>query len=199
MTLHLWKKFALPAFGALAMIAAAIVSAAAFAKEPRLAKIHKKIKADYNDVHHIEADAFSALDRDNLIIFDVRKQSEYDVSHIDGAIRVDPAIHPDEFARIFGDRLEGKTAVFYCSVGKRSSGLASRVAGVIDENGANASYNLTGGLFQWRNEARPLVQDAQTKTRFIHPYNNYWGRLINDKSAIRYTPAAQPGAEKQPE
>lgn len=168
--------------------AVAVAGGAVIAMEPELAKIHKKIEADYDNVEHIDGDEFGALDPDNTIVFDVRKVSEFEVSHLDGAIQVDPSIKPKDFIEQYGQAVEGKTVVFYCSVGRRSSNLAERVDAVLAEQGNTESYNLIGGVFQWHNEDRSLTNIEGSETNAIHPYNNHWGRLISDKSAIRYKP-----------
>ncbi|MEL7517683.1 MAG: rhodanese-like domain-containing protein [Pseudomonadota bacterium] len=174
-----------------------VAGGAVIAMEPQLSKIHKRIEADYADVSHIEAETFAALNDSDVVIFDVREPAEFAVSHIEGAIQVDPGIKPEAFATLYGDKLSGKTAVFYCSVGRRSSALAERVADVLPETGAAASYNLVGGLFQWRNDSRPLTTMGGAPTDAIHPYNNHWGRLIEDKTAITYSRSTFPRTLEQ--
>jgi len=158
------------------------------AAESKLDAIHDEIVSSYEQVDHIKADDLLTMNRDDLVIFDVREQKEFSVSHIDGAIQLDPAISADEFAAKYADSLNGKTAVFYCSVGRRSSKLAARVDQVVEAHGASASYNLIGGVFRWRNEDRPLMSLSDTATNKVHPYNWYWSRLIEDKKAIQYSP-----------
>ena len=172
-------------------IAILVAGGVVVAMEPELTKIHKKIEAKYASVEHIDGDDYAKLDPSQIVVFDVRERSEFDVSHLDGAVQVDPGISADAFAEQYKEQLNGKTVVFYCSVGRRSSKLADRVDGVLAQNGASASYNLIGGLFQWRNEERSLMSQAGGTTDAIHPYNAFWGRLIEDKSAIRYRPSPQ--------
>jgi len=128
---------------------------------------------------------------DDVIVFDVRKEKEFAVSHIDGSIRIDPDTSADEFAAQYADQLKDKTVVFYCSVGRRSSALASRVDSIIENSDAAASYNLTGGVFSWRNQERSLVDQSLQTTTKVHPYNFFMGRLIEDKKAISYKPLKQ--------
>lgn len=159
-----------------------LVALPAFAD--RFEKIHNQILDRY-DVDHISAGELNHHARTDLIFFDVRKTKEYAVSHIVNAIRVDPGISAEQFFELHGELLEGKTAVFYCSVGRRSSQLLSRLDENLDEFGVDDAYNLKGGLFRWHNDKRPLVR-GNDKTRNIHPYNFYWGRLIEHKEFIRY-------------
>jgi len=160
----------------------------AFGLSPQLSKIQSDIETKYDNVQHIDADTFSVIEQNDLVIFDVRRPAEFNVSHIQGAIQVDPKISARDFKEKYAGQLDGKVAVFYCSVGRRSSDLASRVADVVKSNGATASFNLIGGAFHWHNEARPLIKNESTQTPLIHPYNFYWGRLIANKKAISYKP-----------
>lgn len=175
---------------ALGLTIIVIAGAGMFLAKPDLAKIHDDIEADYSRVSHINSEAFTKLPGDNVIIFDVREPEEFAVSHLPGAIQVDPGLSEAEFQSLYGDALEGKTAVFYCSVGRRSSNLAERVASVVETNTSQAPVNLIGGLFQWSNENRSLMSTQGSATDAIHPYNAHWGRLIHNREAIQYsTPA----------
>ncbi len=173
--------------------AVAVLSLSAFgtlqlaAKDRTLASVHSNVVKEYQSVRHINAQDFSKLDRSKLVIFDVREKTEYAVSHLDNAIRVDPDLDPDDFMRKYADRIAGKTVIVYCSVGVRSSALAERIDPLLTSSGSKPAYNLTGGIFQWHNEGRPLTRGAQSTT-YVHPYNKSWGRLITNKSLISYRP-----------
>ena len=82
--------------------------------------------------------------------------------------------------------LDGKRAVFYCSVGWRSSELASKLSDALFEVGAIESFNLTGGIFNWANQNRKLSNSSENETTKVHPYNDYWGALIEDKTRLSY-------------
>jgi len=155
-------------------------------KSTDLVAIHNEIQANYNTVNHIAAENFTALDTKKLVVFDVREAEEFAVSHLKGAVQIDPDMSPGEFTERFKNLTYGKTVVFYCSVGWRSSDFANRVNFALQQQGASKSYNLTGGLFQWHNENRPLTSRHSTDTNAIHPYDSHWGQLIDDQSAIRH-------------
>lgn len=159
-----------------------LVPAAGSAK---LAKAHDSIKAQFESVQHIEASRFETIPSDDVVIFDVREQSEFDISHLEGALQVSPAISSREFIRTFNQMLTGKTVIFYCSVGQRSSDLAGRVQDSLDNSATSGIYNLQGGIFNWHNENRALVSEAGA-TDYIHPFNSYWGRLLERPEMIRY-------------
>lgn len=181
MKVTLFRKFLI--LGSLALVAAWF---AITTKEPMLVNIHREIEADFESVEHIAADEYLRLDAEQVVVFDVRESDEFAVSHLANAVRVNPDISAENFAQQFDNNLAGKTVVFYCSVGWRSSDLAERVDSVLKQQGVVASFNLTGGLFQWHNEDRPLMSTAGSTTNAIHPYDAFWGRAIDDQSAIQY-------------
>jgi rhodanese-related sulfurtransferase len=147
------------------------------------------VRRDHRRVDHLEPERFNALAAraEKPIVFDVREESEFAVSHLPGAIRLDPGMSAEAFRARYGDALKGKSVVFYCSVGKRSSLLAERVKTVAETSGAVAIHNLDGGLFRWHNEGRSL-SSARGETRVIHPYDTFWGRYLRRQDQVTYTP-----------
>lgn len=151
----------------------------------KLADIHATLKAKYETLQHVNASELETLPAAGLILLDVRQQGEFDVSHLAGAVRVAPDISTEDFMAIYRNLVNGKSLVFYCSVGQRSSALADRVNSGLISAGGTGVYNLEGGIFKWHNDGRALVSGGQA-TDFIHPYNGYWGRLIDRPELIRY-------------
>jgi rhodanese-related sulfurtransferase len=130
------------------------------------------------DIPHIAVpEAAAKMESGNVVLFDVREGEEYAVSHLPGAIHVDPGTSSDDFLSKFANRVDGKDVVFYCSVGVRSSKLAARVKSQLAEGGATGVYDLAGGIFAWHSERRPLV-NASGPTDYVHPFNASWGRLV---------------------
>ena len=156
-------------------------------KDTGLAAVHDGIERQFSDVRHIDGDALAALAGKDVVLFDVREEPEFSVSHLKNAIRVDPGISDADFAAKFAEETKGKTAIFYCSVGQRSSSLADRVQRALLSSGATAAYNLEGGIFKWHNERRPLVSRAEAPTSYVHPYNAVWGRMVKDQKNTRYS------------
>jgi rhodanese-related sulfurtransferase len=113
----------------------------------------------------------------SVTLLDARSAEEFEISHIPGAIRVDPNISPAEFGRDFGDLAKGRDVVVYCSVGARSTALAHRLQRSARAVGAKSVCNLSGGLFRWHNEGRPLVRHDEP-AESVHPFNDYWARFI---------------------
>ncbi len=153
----------------------------------RLDKLHGKIIDDYPKLGHISRDDLQTRITQNdvnLVLLDTRPNSEYKIGHIAGAVQIDPdssaqALEPLD--------LDGKTVIVYCSVGRRSSHLATRLETQIAQAGAQSVLNLEGGLFGWHNDGRALV-NANGATDMIHPYNGFWGnRYITHKNKTSYS------------
>jgi rhodanese-related sulfurtransferase len=164
-----------------------LIPATVLALSFNLETIQNDLEKQYDNISHIDGNNFSKLNHEKTIIFDVREQHEFDVSHLPQAIQVDPEISNQSFISNYKEQVTGKNIVFYCSVGQRSSVLSSRLKTSLIEQGATKVYNLKGGVFRWRNEKKELIQNKKP-TQFIHPYNPLWGLLLDDKKAIRFQP-----------
>ncbi|GBF27308.1 putative adenylyltransferase/sulfurtransferase MoeZ [bacterium MnTg02] len=172
----------------------ALTAPAGYAGEPTLKSVQEKIEKKYPDIAHVGT---KTLDEklaagEKIVLFDVREADEFAVSRIPGAVRVDPGIWSSTFLKRFSELAAGTTAVFYCSVGVRSTRLAAAVQSDLLKRGAKSVFNLRGGAFAWHNEARQLADD-QGATKFIHPFNETWGRLVDRKHLLRYKPGNTKG------
>ena len=101
-------------------------------------------------------------------LLDVRTPEEFAVSHLRGAVRVDPD-QPD----LDAVPRDGRPVVVYCSVGWRSGALGARLL----ERGHERVFNLEGGLFGWANAGRPVWAEGSRAAK-VHPYDDEWGRLL---------------------
>jgi rhodanese-related sulfurtransferase len=115
--------------------------------------------------------------RDDIVIFDVRSEEEFAVSHIIGAVRLDPRGDARNFQMQNGARIQGRDVVVYCSVGLRSASLARRLDTAMAAAGARGIANLSGGIFRWSNEGLPVVAETG-HTRAVHPFDAFWSRFL---------------------
>lgn len=156
-----------------------------------LSEIEQNVADHHDDIEHVSPDELIDMQANgqNFILLDVREQREFEVSHIPGAIQIDPdARATDVRALLAANGADADTpVVVYCSVGRRSSRLGSRV---VDELDGRKVINLRGGVFAWHNGEQAL-EDAGGQTDLVHPYNNKWGKLIERKDGIAYEPAAE--------
>ncbi len=147
-----------------------------------LAGVQEKVSRAH-PVEEMEGEALSdSLDgktsRKRIVLFDVRQTEEFETSHLEGAIAVDPDVEVGAFLAQHGSLLKDRTAVFYCSVGYRSSILVEKL---VEETGDSTRLvNLRGGIFRWYNEGR-AVRDSAGARNSVHPYNEHWGRLLVER------------------
>lgn len=161
------------------------VSVAEEKENKALHKAHVSIVKDHRTVRHIGAKSAAELDTQDTLFFDVRERKEFDVSHIVNSEQVDPELSASDFMAQFDQDWSGKTLVFYCSVGRRSSILAEKVQAELKAAGAKEVYNLKEGIFAWHNAELPL-ENAAGSTDLVHPFNAFWGRMINRKDLVAY-------------
>ena len=132
---------------------------------------HKFPKVEWISTSEL-ADWLANKKRPAPVLVDVRTTDEWNVSHIAGARRVDPNASVERAANGVAKETP---IVTYCAVGYRSGEIAERLRAA----GFTNVHNLEGSIFQWANEHRPLVRGEERVSQ-VHPYNNFWGRLVND-------------------
>lgn len=178
MTGHIRRRW--PAVGVSLALALFASPAGAEGYQPAdLTKVEAMVRAGYADVAQLSPDKLAELMArgEEMLIVDVREEEEHRVSHLAGAVRVDPVIWTWRFQSRLSEAAKGKRVVLYCSVGVRSSKLAGRVQNGLMAAGATGVYNLVGGIFRWHNEQRPLI-DEKGPTALVHPYDSNWGGLL---------------------
>jgi rhodanese-related sulfurtransferase len=103
----------------------------------------------FGDVTVEEASNLIA-DKPNLVILDVRTQSEYDDGHIEGAILIPVQELPDRL-----DELDQSDELLvYCRTGNRSSSAVE----ILGEAGFSKIYHMSDGITEWISEGYPVVQ-----------------------------------------
>ncbi|XP_051891451.1 tRNA uridine(34) hydroxylase-like [Pristis pectinata] len=154
--------------------------------EPVSEWIHHRFPA----VRSLGTDAVEQLlreDRERLLLLDVRSPAEYEVSHLEGAVRVDPeTTDMEQVVRELGpaECLKDKEVVCYCTAGYHGSEMAQKlhkalVSGSEQEGQESPKvYNLDGGLVKWANERKPIVDGKEQPTQLVHPYNKVWAQLL---------------------
>jgi rhodanese-related sulfurtransferase len=101
------------------------------------------------------------------LLLDAREKPEYQVSHIANAILVG-------YDKLDLSTLKNvdkhKPIIVYCSVGYRSEKVAEKL---ISQGFTNVK-NLYGGIFEWKNEGKEVIND-QGITENVHAFSRTWG------------------------
>lgn len=117
-----------------------------------------------------EVDVHQAVNMPDTLFIDAREKSEYDVSHIKNAIWV--GYSDFDLARL-KSLSHDQSLVVYCSVGYRSEKITEQLL----QAGFTKSFNLYGGLFEWVNQGKDVV-NSQGETTNIHAFNQSWGKWL---------------------
>jgi rhodanese-related sulfurtransferase len=107
-------------------------------------------------------------DRPPPALLDVRRQPEFELSHLAGA-----QLAPDLVAVQALGLPADCPIVLYCSVGYRSARLAVQ----LQLHHSGPVYTLEGSLFEWFNQGRALVRPPPPAPP-VHPYSWRWGLLL---------------------
>ncbi|MYA77907.1 MAG: rhodanese-like domain-containing protein [Gemmatimonadetes bacterium] len=104
------------------------------------------------------------------LLLDVREKEEYEVSHLKDAVL---AVSEKEALKALEGVPPDRPVVLYCSVGYRSSEMAS----FLQKRGFEKVYNLEGSIFAWANEGKPVYR-GEERVRVVHPFDQVWGKLL---------------------
>jgi rhodanese-related sulfurtransferase len=106
------------------------------------------------------------------LILDARTQTEYEISHLKGAVPIDPyqpSLNP------LKETPKTSAIVVYSSASYRGA----RVASWLQKEGYAGVTNLAGGIFKWVNEGRPIFRAEGRPAATVHPYDQRWGLLVD--------------------
>jgi rhodanese-related sulfurtransferase len=151
--------------------------------------LQRRTATRFPEVRWITTDQLATWQEDTLqpqpLLLDARTDPEYALSHLKGAIAIDP--YRPSLNSLRGIPKDSAIVV-YSSAGYRWARVASWLA----KSGYTTVVNLAGGIFKWANEDRPLFRDGDRPTAMVHPYDQRWGYLVEG----RYRGRA-PDVEKQ--
>jgi rhodanese-related sulfurtransferase len=133
-----------------------------------------RIAKRFPEVSWIQAEQLATWRRDPAktqpLVLDARTEIEYKVSSLARAVRIDP-YRPS--LRPLSTLSKDAPVVVYSSAGYRGALVASW----LQRMGYPNVTNLSGGIFAWVNEGRPIFR-GDTPVAQVHPYNQKWGRLV---------------------
>lgn len=134
----------------------------------------ESLRTEYPEFEHLRPATLAALmeSSGNVLLIDVRRTEEFQISHIPGAAHLETA---DKIASYLTTAAPLPNVVIFCSAsGVRSAKLLREMPEKWPLTGAN----LAGGIFAWSNEGRPLVNEAQEEVRQVHPESRFHGRFL---------------------
>jgi rhodanese-related sulfurtransferase len=94
-------------------------------------------------------------ENDNAVIVDVRTPTEFDMSHITGAMNVN--VQDDDFAAMVAKLDKDKTYLVHCTRNPEN-GRSSRALETMQSLGFKNLYSLKGGYVAWKEAELPLTE-----------------------------------------
>ncbi|MEM8485183.1 MAG: rhodanese-like domain-containing protein [Bacteroidota bacterium] len=138
-------------------------------------EILQDVRKQHPNVVQLSTDSLAqwltTSDAPQPLLIDIREKKEYEVSHLAGAIHMDPDTR--RFKALKGVDKDAPIVV-YCSVGYRSSKMAEK----LEKAGFTNVSNLEGSIFTWANEGHTVMR-GEEEVKAVHPYNRVWGMLLN--------------------
>jgi sterol desaturase/sphingolipid hydroxylase (fatty acid hydroxylase superfamily)/rhodanese-related sulfurtransferase len=133
-------------------------------------------RRDFPNVPRIQVEDLKAWladsSRPQPQLFDVRTKEEFAVSRLPGARRIDPTARVKDIRAAMDTN---QPAVFYCSIGYRSSAVVA----ALQDAGFTNMVNLEGSIFAWAVAGLPLERpETKTPTRLVHPFSASYAKLL---------------------
>jgi rhodanese-related sulfurtransferase len=139
--------------------------------------LRQAVKAKFSSVRSVSPAELVAWradpNRPPALLVDARPDAQFTMSHIDGAVWIDPAA-PD--LTVIANVPKDNPIVVYDAAGAMGAAMAQALQG---EGYTRVSY-LEGGVFAWANSGQRLV-DAQGPAKVVYPINWKWGRLLKSR------------------
>ena len=129
--------------------------------------------------HTVPEVAVSDALSDDVLFIDCREWNEFEVSHIEGALWV--GYNDFKADRIAGISMD-QSIIIYCSVGYRSEKIAEQLVSL----GYNDVRNLYGGIFEWVNQDKIIVDQNGDPSLKIHAYDRIWGIWLDKGEKVYY-------------
>jgi rhodanese-related sulfurtransferase len=144
--------------------------------------LQRRIASRFPEVQWISTEDLARWRGDSArvqpVLLDARTDPEFQISHLRGAVPIDPYRPALSSAQAFA---RDTPLVVYSSVGYRSAGVAAWLA----KGGYTNVRNLAGSIFQWANEGRPLFKEENRPTALVHPFDSRWGLLVQSDYRAR--------------
>ena len=128
--------------------------------------------------HSVPELSVSEVDSSKQVVWlDARERNEFEVSKIEDAQWVG---YDDFSLERVNDIPKDQEIVVYCSVGYRSEKVSEQL---IDAGFTNVQ-NLYGGIFEWKNQGREVVDSINSETEKVHAFNKVWGVWLKEGKKV---------------
>ena len=125
----------------------------------------------------VKVSDISSLDK--YVLLDTREQNEYDTSHLKNALCVGfDYFEIDAVLQKYPDK--SQPILVYCSIGMRSEMIGEKLL----KSGYTKVYNLYGGIFEWKNQAKEIVDKNNQPTEKVHTFSKEWSKWLTNGEKV---------------
>ncbi|MBE0393843.1 rhodanese-like domain-containing protein [Flavobacterium sp. PL002] len=147
----------------------------AIAAQSTIPKVLKLLNKE--SVPYIMVDALNETDK--FVFLDARELNEYNVSHIKNAVFIGyDHFENEKVTTIIKDK--NTPIVVYCSIGVRSENIGEK----LQKLGYTKVFNLYGGIFEYKNKGRKVVNNQNKETDSVHTFNKKWSKYLTKGKKI---------------
>lgn len=109
----------------------------------------------------------------STIYLDAREINEYNTSKIENA----QWVGYNDFSLTRVDNLDkNQPIIVYCSIGYRSEKVAEK----LQAEGFTNVTNMVGGIFEWVNYKKTVLDKSNIKTTNVHAFDKDWGKWLDE-------------------
>ena len=134
----------------------------------------KDVLKKYNteSVPYIYVDSLLKISND-VILLDAREKKEFKVSHLKNALFVGyEKFNLKKTIKTLPNK-EAKIVV-YCTLGVRSEDIAEQ----LKKAGYKNTYNLFGGIVEWKNNGNKVFDAKEIETKRVHVSSEFWSKWL---------------------
>lgn len=115
----------------------------------------------------------------SYLCFDAREAKEYNTSHLPGAIFVGfDFFDLEQIERAYPDKSE--KILVYCSIGVRSELIGEKLVAA----GYTNVFNLYGGIFEWKNQSKTVLDTLEQPTDKVHTFSKEWSKWLSNGEKV---------------
>ncbi|WP_139956766.1 rhodanese-like domain-containing protein [Flavicella sediminum] len=130
-------------------------------------------KHNSESIPYISVEELAKEDKNNFLLLDAREKKEFDTSHIEQAIFVGyDYFKLRKTKKLLKDK--DQKIVVYCSLGIRSEDIAEK----LKKAGYTNVYNLYGGIFEWKNQSKKVIDSENQATNKVHTFSKEWSQWL---------------------
>ncbi|WGH74436.1 rhodanese-like domain-containing protein [Tenacibaculum tangerinum] len=148
---------------------------------PQLLKKHNTESVPYITVSELQKEKTFDSDKGNsIVLLDAREPKEFEISHLKNAVCVGYDFFNLENTLQKLPKDKNTKIVVYCSLGIRSEDIAEQ----LQKAGYTNIFNLYGGIFEWKNQGKTVVNLENKSTEKIHTFNKEWSKWLHKGEKI---------------